>query len=44
MKMSLMSSAKSIRGWKGSVPVISYLFDPVSPQSLVDRLEADIVA
>ena len=44
MKVSLLSSGKSVRGGKDSTPVISYLFEPGFPQSLVDRLEADIVA
>ncbi|HLL78179.1 MAG TPA: hypothetical protein VKT25_01685, partial [Ktedonobacteraceae bacterium] len=33
-----------IRSTKGSVPAISYLFEPDSPQTMIDRLEADIVA
>lgn len=37
-------AALKLRSTKGSVPAISYLFEPDSPQTLVDRLEADIVA
>lgn len=37
-------AALKMRSAKGSVPAISYLFEPDSPQTMIDRLEADVVA
>lgn len=37
-------AALKIMRTKSSVPAISYLFEPDSPQAMIDRLEADVVA